>query len=131
MEYGCAGVGVVVEYYFADCVYFAEWVYFCDDGARGEFFFFSLIDLLLNVDVDVDDFFSIDFVEYPCANYPWHAVARQTSGEYGVQGVFGADAGGGYGLCARSQVGALCQGATKGYLHGYVLEFFSWFKLAL
>lgn len=62
----------------------------------------------------------VDYVEYSCANHPWHVVAWQTSGEYGVQGVFGADAGGVYGLCARSQVGALCQGASEGDLHGYV-----------
>jgi len=62
----------------------------------------------------------VDIVEYSCANYPWHAVAWQTSCEYGVQGLFGADAGGVYGLCARSQVGALCQGASEGDLHGYV-----------
>ena len=62
----------------------------------------------------------VDYAEYSCANYPWHTVAWQTSGEYGVQGVFGTDPGGVYGLCARSQVGALCQGASEGDLHGYV-----------
>lgn len=62
----------------------------------------------------------VDYAEYSCANYPWHTVAWQTSGEYGVQGVFGADPGGVYGLCARSQAGALCQGASEGDLHGYV-----------
>ena len=52
MEYGCAGVGVVVEHYFADCVYIAEWVYFCDDGARGEFSVFFFFFRLLIVDAD-------------------------------------------------------------------------------
>jgi len=65
---------------------------------------------------------AIDYAEYPCANYTRHASAWQASGEYDVQGVFGADPGGGYFLCAGPQLGPLCQGATKGDVHGCVSQ---------
>ena len=37
LEHGCASVCIAVECFVADHLRIAEWLYLCDDWARGEF----------------------------------------------------------------------------------------------
>lgn len=56
---------------------------------------------------------AIDYAEYSRADYSGVVAAREPACEYGVQGVFGADAYGGDVVCAGSQAGALYQGSAS------------------